>query len=131
MMKQEFEKLIGKEVEYETFEMYEKMYNAVDVDKQTFVKMLNIKAIPEKKRDELSQAEHDELIKDIKDEIKRNQNDIEALDEDIKRYKEYVEISQDEADKWYWEDKIKSYKASQKSKRAVIESLKSMLSMLA
>lgn len=49
MMKQEFEQLIGKEVSYETFRIYEEMYHATpeSVTKQKFVEMLNIAAIPE------------------------------------------------------------------------------------
>ena len=49
MMKCEFEELIGKEVSYETFEMYESMYMALpeNISKADFVNMLNIKAIPE------------------------------------------------------------------------------------
>lgn len=47
MMKQEFEQLIGKTVEWDVFKMYEAMYMAVDLPKQEFVKLLNIKMIPE------------------------------------------------------------------------------------
>ena len=49
MMKQEFEQLIGKEVSYDTFRIYEEMYLAApeSVTKQVFVQMLNIDAIPE------------------------------------------------------------------------------------
>lgn len=47
MMKQEFEELVGKTVEWDVFKMYEAMYMATDLSKQEFVKLLNIKAIPE------------------------------------------------------------------------------------
>lgn len=47
MMKQEFEQLVGKTVEWDVFKMYEAMYMATDLSKQEFVKLLNIKAIPE------------------------------------------------------------------------------------
>lgn len=47
MMKQEFEQLIGKTVEWDVFKMYEAMYMVTDLPKQEFVNLLNIKAIPE------------------------------------------------------------------------------------
>lgn len=47
MMKHEFEQLIGKVVTWDVFKMYEAMYTATDLTKQEFVKLLNIKAIPE------------------------------------------------------------------------------------
>ena len=47
MLKEEFESRIGKRVTMETFREYEKMYLAIDADKDAFVKMLNLDAIPE------------------------------------------------------------------------------------
>lgn len=49
MMKSEFEKMIGKEITAETYAIYEAMYTATPetIDKETFVGMLNITAIPE------------------------------------------------------------------------------------
>jgi hypothetical protein len=47
MMKQEFEQLIGKTVEWDVFKMYEAMYMATELSKQEFVNLLNIRAIPE------------------------------------------------------------------------------------
>lgn len=49
MLKEEFENMIGKQVTYDTFKLYENMYTALPetVNKQQFVEMLNIKAIPE------------------------------------------------------------------------------------
>lgn len=47
MMKQEFEQLIGKTVEWDVFKMYESMYMATNLSKQDFVNLLNIRAIPE------------------------------------------------------------------------------------
>ncbi len=47
MMKQEFEQLVGKTVEWDVFKMYEAMYMATDLSKQDFVNLLNIKVIPE------------------------------------------------------------------------------------
>lgn len=49
MNKHEFETLINKEVTTETFDLYNTMYMATpnNVDKATFVSMLNVEAIPE------------------------------------------------------------------------------------
>lgn len=47
MMKQEFEQLIGKTVEWDVFKMYEAMYMATELSKQEFVNLLNVRAIPE------------------------------------------------------------------------------------
>ena len=49
MLKSEFEEMIEKQVTYDTFQMYENMYSALpeNINKQQFVKMLNIDAIPE------------------------------------------------------------------------------------
>ena len=49
MLKSEFEEMIGKQVTYDTFQMYDTMYNALpeNINKQQFVDMLNIDAIPE------------------------------------------------------------------------------------
>lgn len=60
MTYEEFERLIGKRVDYSTFEEYEFMYMGCTLSKQEFVKRLNIEAIPEKasivaKREELKE----------------------------------------------------------------------------
>lgn len=50
MTKQEFERLTNIEVSYETYsKIIEPMYMAVDITKQEFVKILNIKALEEPK----------------------------------------------------------------------------------
>lgn len=81
MMKQEFEQLVGKEVTVETFEMYEAMYMALpeSVNKQQFVAMLNITAIPEdpaavERREQRKAfvADINRQIKDIKDAIEQH-----------------------------------------------------------
>ena len=78
MTKQEFEKLTGKYVDYETFELYEKMYNATELTKQEFVKLLDIEAIQEDSRiTELRQdllndiATYDKKLQDAQDELKK------------------------------------------------------------
>lgn len=52
MMKEEFESMIGKEVDAEIFRMYEAMYLACpeNVTKQDFVALLDISKIPESER---------------------------------------------------------------------------------
>lgn len=71
MMKCEFEQMIGKEVTVETFEMYEAMYLALpeNVNKQQFVEMLNIKAIPESPEAIARRAEREKFIAEIKAKI--------------------------------------------------------------
>lgn len=129
MMKQEFERLIGKEVEYETFEMYEKMYNAVDVDKQEFVKMLNIEAIPESRRAIEAREEAERIINDIKDEIKRLKEELEELVDDEKRYKFFEDLGLDDAD--YWKGQAKWARQRQTMKRKEIAKQRQWLSMIA
>lgn len=84
MMQSEFEKMIGKKVSYETFEMYEKMYSALpeNVTKQQFVEMLNVKSIPESEDAIARRAERDKFVEGIKKEIR-------DLDEKIE-YEQYL-----------------------------------------
>lgn len=76
MMKQEFEQMVGKEVTVETFEMYEAMYMALpeSVNKQQFVAMLNIAAIPESEeaiaRRESAERRRKAILEEI-DELKQ------------------------------------------------------------
>lgn len=80
MLKEEFESRIGKRVTMETFREYEKMYLAIDADKDTFCKMLNLDAIPEdpeavearQARAALLQAQKDK-INELKQEVKKNE----------------------------------------------------------
>ncbi len=118
MNKQEFENLIGKEVEQETFEIYEKMYMAIDCDKQTFVKMLNIKEIPESEDAIQRKIEFEEATQSLRTEIKELQRLVKEKKDNIERYTEYEEISRTKEDKNYWKsavehckDMIKYYKS--------------------
>lgn len=80
MLKEEFESRIGKRVTMDTFREYEKMYLAIDTDKDAFVKMLNLDAIPEdpeavearQARAALLQAQKDK-INELKQEVKKNE----------------------------------------------------------
>lgn len=71
MMKCEFEEMIGKEVTVEIFEMYDAMYLALpeNVNKQQFVKMLNIEAIPESPEAIARREEREKFIAEIKQKI--------------------------------------------------------------
>lgn len=77
MMKQEFETLINKEVTYETFELYERMYNALpeSIDKRQFVEMLNLKSITENPEAVLRREQEQDRINKIKQQIKRLQEE--------------------------------------------------------
>lgn len=89
MMKYEFEELIGKEITEETYSMYEKMYLALpeNIDKQQFVKMLNIDAIPENPIAIERRNKRNELIERAKSIITEYKNDIKYYKESIKFYK--------------------------------------------
>lgn len=83
MMKQEFEQMIGKEIESSTYTIYEAMYMTLPdgISKKAFVQMLNIDAIPEA-REAVARKEARALyIKDIKAQI----NDYKGLIEYYKK----------------------------------------------
>ena len=102
MLKVEFEKMIGKEVDYDTFRVYEDMYTSLpeSYTKQDFVAMLNIKAIPESAASIARKAERAEFVAYIKRQIKDKKDMIEfekrtlEIDEEIAKdnpeYKHYV-----------------------------------------
>lgn len=88
MMQQEFETMIGKEVDYETFRIYEEMYLAApeSITKQKFVAMLNIDAIPESEAAKERKAKAEEFKKTI-------QGKIENLKSKISDYNEFLQSS--------------------------------------
>ena len=103
MMKQEFEQLIGKEVSYETFRIYEEMYLAApeSVTKQVFVQMLNIDAIPESEEAIERKEREAERIQQIK-------RDIAELKEMIRDTKEYLERYKSwSKDDEYWKSSVR------------------------
>lgn len=89
MLKSEFEFLIGKEVDNNTFAMYENMYMALpdNVDKGEFVSMLNIDAIPEDPEVIERRKKREEFINDIKDQIAGKKADIKYFERENERYK--------------------------------------------
>lgn len=88
MTKQEFETLINKEVTYETFELYESMYNALpeSINKQQFVEMLNLKSIPENPEAIRRREENQKIVKEIKQQIKELQEEYEEENSETERF---------------------------------------------
>lgn len=132
MMKCEFEKLIGKEVSYETFEMYEAMYSALpeNISKVDFVNMLNIKAIPESEEAIHRRMEKEQLIHDIKQQIADLKEKISYEQRNIERYTCYIEEATSEEKEWVKDYKrwiadskriIAIYKAEIKQLKQIIE----------
>ena len=116
MMKQEFEQLIGKEVSYDTFRIYEEMYLAApeSVTKQVFVQMLNIDAIPESEEAIERKEREAERIQQIKRDIADVKEMIKDTKEVLERYKQWSK------DDEYW-------KSSVRIKRQQLERLQARL----
>lgn len=93
MMKEEFEKMIGKEVSCDTFYLYEAMYNTLpeNVNKQQFVEMLNIDAIPEDPEAIERRKKREEFINDTKYQIAGKKADIKYFEQENERYRRYIE----------------------------------------
>lgn len=104
MLKEEFERMIGKEVEWETYELYNTMYTALpdSVDKQQFVAMLNIDRIPESEASKQRKEERAQLIAQIKEEIQFNKNLIRQNEEQIERYKQWAAEATTEESRREW-----------------------------
>lgn len=126
MMKYEFEELIGKEITEETYSMYEKMYLALpeNIDKQQFVKMLNIDAIPENPIAIERRNKRNALIEKAKSRIAEYKNDIQYCKEQIKFYK-----SLDSNDYDFLKNEIKSYKKTINYYKSKIAETKMMYSL--
>ena len=93
MLKSEFEEMIGKQVTYDTFQMYETMYNALpeNINKQQFVDMLNIDAIPEDPEAIERKKKRKEFIDDIKYQIAGKRAEIKYFEQENERYRRYIE----------------------------------------
>ena len=92
MLKSEFEEMIGKQVTYDTFHMYENMYSALpeNINKQQFVDMLNIDAIPEDPEAIERRQERERFVSDIKDQIEGKKADIKYFEQENERYRRYI-----------------------------------------
>ena len=93
MLKSEFEEMIGKQVTYDTFQMYDTMYNALpeNINKQQFVDMLNIDAIPEDPEAIERKKKRKEFIDDIKNQIAGKRAEIKYFEQENERYRRYIE----------------------------------------
>ena len=122
MMKQQFEQMIGKEVSYETFRIYEEMYLAApeSVTKQKFVEMLNIAAIPESEEAIARKERAAEFRKEIDEKIAELKKWLEMTKDDLKRYLEWSK----EPDGERWKVDVKIKQGQIKRYRAEIATLK-------
>ena len=92
MLKEEFENMVGKQVTYDTFKLYESMYTALpeNINKQQFVGMLNIDAIPEDPEAIERRKERERFVSDIKDQIASKRADIKYFEQENERYRRYM-----------------------------------------
>lgn len=93
MLKSEFEEMIGKEVPYDTFKIYDEMYRVLpeNITKEKFVAMLNIEAIPESPEAIERRKKKEEFINDIKDQIAGKKAEIKYFKQENERYRRYIE----------------------------------------
>lgn len=126
MMKEEFEKLIGKEVSYDTFSMYENMYSALpeNVNKQRFVEMLSIDVIPEDPEAIERRKKREEFINDIKDQIAGKKAEINHLEQENERYRRYITEEESKEDIKLYRNWIRSNNRYIEKLRAEIKELK-------
>lgn len=129
MLKEEFERMIGKEVEWETYELYNTMYTALpdNVDKQQFVAMLNINRIPESEASKQRKEEKAQLIAQIKKEIQFNKNLIKQNEEQIERYKQWAAEAITEESRREWKKWAAEYRKQNERYRAQIRELKQVI----
>lgn len=122
MLKEEFENMIGKEVDFETYEIYNTMYSSLpeNITKQDFVKMLNIENIPESSDSIKRKKQKEELIQQYRDEIGKYKEEVSRSKTNIERYKEYAQEAYDEDEALY-------YKRLVRSEKKIIERYKSKI----
>lgn len=126
MLKREFEEMIGKQVTYDTFQMYESMYSALpeNINKQQFIKMLNIDAIPEDPEAIERRKKREEFINDIKDQIAGKKADIKYFKQENERYRRCIEEEQSTEDVKLYRNWIKGNNRYIEKLRAEIKELK-------
>ena len=107
MLKEEFENRIGKRVTMETFREYEKMYLAIDADKDAFVKMLNLDAIPEDPAAVKAREEAAEKISEARADVQRWKD---AVKDSEAKAKEYIEWWNDRPQAAYYREQAKIYR---------------------
>lgn len=125
MLKSEFEEMIGKQVTYDTFQMYENMYGALpeNINKQQFVEMLNIDAIPEDPEAIERRKKRKEFINDIKDQIEGKKADIKYFEQENGRYRRHITEEESKED-------IKLYRNWIKNNNRYIEKLRAEIKEL-
>lgn len=124
MMKCEFEEMVGKEVTEETYKIYEQMYTALPegITKQQFVEMLDISAIPESDSAIKRREEAAKFRQEILNEIAGLQKEVKEVTADIERYKEFIELNDDDKD--YWKSEARRYREYARKLKAKIATLK-------
>ena len=112
MLKEEFENMIGKEVDFETYEVYNAMYSSLpeNITKQDFVKMLNVDNIPESAESVKRKKEREELIQQYKDEINKYKEYIVQSKNNVERYKVYAQEADDKDEMLYYKRMVRCEK---------------------
>lgn len=132
MLQKEFEEMIGKEVGYDTYDIYERMYVASGLSKQEFVKTLNIEAIPESERAIKAREESKKITDGWKAEIKEHEANIEDCKKDIAWKKEMESWCLEHGDKEgskMWKREVKSLNENIRYERGKIKELNWLLAM--
>ena len=126
MLKSEFEEMIGKQVTYNTFQMYDSMYNALpeNINKQQFVEMLNIDTIPEDPEAIERRKKRKEFINDIKDQIAGKKAEIKYFEQENERYRSYITEEESKEDIKLYRNWIKGNNRYIEKLRAEIKELK-------
>lgn len=126
MLKSEFEDMIKKQVTYDTFQMYENMYSALpeNINKQQFVKMLNIDAISEDPEAIERRQERERFISDIKDQIEGKKAGIKYVEQENERYRRYIEEAESKESVKLYRNWIRSNNRCIEKLRAEIKELK-------
>lgn len=126
MLKSEFEEMIGKQVTYDTFHMYEDMYSALpeNINKQQFVDMLNIEAIPEDPKAIERRQERERFVSDIKGQIEGKKADIKYFEQENERYRRHITEEESKEDIKLYRNWIKGNNRYIEKLRAEIKELK-------
>ena len=125
MLKSEFEEMIGKQVTYDTFHMYENMYSALpeNINKQQFIKMLNIESIPEDPEAIERRQERERFVSDIKYQIEGKEAEIKCFEQGNERYRRYIEEEESK-------ERIKLYRNWIRGNNRYIEKLRAEIKEL-
>lgn len=126
MLKSEFEEMIGKQVTYDTFQIYDNMYNALpeNINKQHFIKMLNIDAIPEDPEAIERRQENERFVNDIQAQIEGKKADIKYFEQENERYRSYIAGAESKEGVKFYRGVIKGNNRYIKKLRAEIKELK-------